>query len=324
MDLNSAEKRQRYRELCGEVYIPLHAKDWWLDAVCGIDNWEVALVFNKEKITGALPYSISKKLGFLSQIINPTLSIYNNIYVRLPDNPDVKPTKLQSLENIIVTELVSQIPKTAFFRQQINPNLTNALPFIWAGFQQYIKYSFRYPDLTNTDSIFKGIAYNLRHGMKKANENISISKKDDFETLFQLNSQSYSTKKVTLPYSKELLNRIYQTLKKHNACDLHIAQDNKSEKNVAVLLTAYDEKIAYAIVAGTSREGMSQSSLNCLYWQSIESASKRVQIYDFEGSMNPKIEHIYRNFGATRTPYNCFYRFKNRTYHAAAIMAGLI
>jgi hypothetical protein len=322
--LNSAEKRQLYRELCAEVYIPLHAKDWWLDAVCGLDNWEVILVIDKGKITGALPYSVSKKLGFLTQIINPTLSIYNNIYVCLPDNPDIKPIKLQSLENIIVNELVAQIPKTAFFRQQINPNLTNALPFIWAGFQQYTKYSFRYPDLTNTDSIFKGIAYNLRHGMKKANQNISISTKDDFDTLFLLNSQSYSSKGVALPYSEEFLKRIYQTLKKHNACDLHLAQDNKSGKNVAALLTAYDEKVAYAIVAGTSREGMNQSSLNCLYWQSVESAAKRVQIYDFEGSMNPKIEHIYRNFGASRTPYHCFYHFKNRTYHAAAVAAGLI
>ena len=324
MNLSSAEKRQLYRELCEEVYIPLHAKDWWLDAVCGLDNWEAILVFNKKKITGALPYSLSKKLGFLTQIINPTLSIYNNIYVRLPDNPDIKPIKLQSLENNIVNELVSQIPKTAFFRQQINPSLTNALPFIWAGFQQYTKYSFRYPDLTDTDSIFKGIAYNLRHGMKKANENISISEKDDFDTLFQLNSQSYSSKRVALPYSEEFLKRIYQTLKKHNACDLHFAEDNKSGKKVAALLTAYDDKVAYAIVAGTSREGMNQSSLNCLYWQSVESASKRVQIYDFEGSMNPKIEHIYRNFGASRTPYHCFYRFKNRAYQAAAVAAGLI
>ena len=324
MNLNSAEKRQLYRELCEEAYIPLHAKDWWLDAVCGIDNWEVILVLDKGKIMGALPYFNSKKLGFLNQIINPTLSIYNNIYLRLPDNPDIKATKLQSLENIITNELVSQIPQTTFFRQQINPQVTNALPFIWAGFQQYTKYSFRYPDLEDTDSIFKSIAYNTRHGMKKAKENIKVSISDDFDTLYELNSQSYLSKGTNLPYSMEFLKRIYQTLKKHNACDLHLAQDKKSGKNIAALLTAYDEKVAYAIVAGTSREGINQSSLNCLYWQSVEAAAKCVQTYDFEGSMNPKIEHIYRNFGAHRTPYHCVYRFKNRAWHAAAVIAGLI
>jgi len=324
LNLNSAEKRQLYRELCEEVYIPLHAKAWWLDAVCGIDNWEVVLVFDKGKISGALPYSTSKKLSFLSQIINPKLSVYNNIYIRFPDNPDIKATKLQSLENIITGELISQIPETSFFRQLFNPKLTNALPFIWAGFQQTTKYTFRYPDLTDTNQIFKGIVYNTRHGMKKAKENISISKDDEFATLFQLNSQSYAAKNLALPYSEEFLKNIYQRLQKQNACDLHIAKDNKSGKNIAALLTAYDEKVAYAIVAGTNREGMNQSSLNCLYWQSVENAAKRVQIYDFEGSMNPKIEHIYRNFGATRTPYHCFYRFKNKALHAAAISAGLI
>ncbi|MGK0366377.1 MAG: hypothetical protein ACI85O_003450 [Saprospiraceae bacterium] len=192
------------------------------------------------------------------------------------------------------------------------------------GFQQSTKYSFRYPDLEDTDRIFKGIAYNTRHGMKKATENIKISKSDDFDTLFNLNSHSYKSKGVALPYSREFLKRIFQTLKKHNACDLYLAQDNKSGEHIAALLIAYDERVAYAIVAGTSRAGMNQSSLNCLYWQSVESASKRVLTYDFEGSMNPKIEHIYRNFGAIRTPYHCVYRFKNRAWHAAAVMTGLI
>lgn len=324
MSPNSTQKRQLYRELCEEVYIPLHAKDWWLDAVCGIDNWEVILVFDKGKICGALPYSISKKLNFLTQIINPTLSIYNNIYIRLPNNPDIKSVKLQSLENIIVHELVSQIPEASFFRQQINPKTTNALPFIWKGFHQTTKYSFRYSNLEDTNSIFKGIAYNTRHGMKKAKEHITVFESDDFDTLFRLNSQSYNLKNVALPYSKEFLKNAYQVLKKHNACDLHIAQDNESGEKVAALLIAYDERVAYAIVAGTSRTGINQSSLNCLYWQSVERASKRVRTYDFEGSMNPKIEHIYRNFGATRTPYHCVYRFKNRAYHTIATLAGLI
>ena len=160
--------------------------------------------------------------------------------------------------------------------------------------------------------------------MKKANENITISQSDDFDTLFRLNSQSYTSKGTPLPYSEEFLRRIFQTLKKHNSCELYIAKENQSGENIAALLTAYDEKVAYAIVAGTSRTKMNQSSLNCLYWQSIENAATRVQIYDFEGSMNPRIEHIYRNFGATRTPYHCVYRFKNRAWHAAAVMAGLI
>ena len=324
MNLNSAEKRQLYRELCAEVYIPLHAKDWWLDAVCGFDNWEVVLVFDKRKISGALPYFTSKRFGILSQIINPSLSIYNNIYLRLPDNPDIKAIKLQSLENIIMGELLSQIPNSTFFRQQLNPKVTNALPFIWTGFQQYTKYSFRYPDLKDTESIFKGISYNTRHGMKKAKELIKISKSDNIDALLNLNSQSYAAKNLPLPYSEEFLKRIYQTLKEHNACDLYLAQENESGENLAALLIAYDEQVAYAIVAGTSRTAMNQSSLNCLYWHSVENAAQRVPIYDFEGSMNPKIEHIYRNFGAIRTPYHCVYRFKNRAYHAAAVITGLI
>jgi len=279
---------------------------------------------DKGKVSGALPYSLTKKFGFISQIISPKLSIYNNIFVRLPDNPDIKPTKLQSLENVIIGELLKQIPKTIFFRQLLHPSIQNAYPFIWTGFKQSTKYSYRYPDLSNTERIFKNITYNTRHGMKKALPGIIIEKSDDFATLLQLNMHSYKSKNVPLPYSESFLKNAYEILKKHNACDLYIATDKETGKKIAALLIAYDEKTAYAIVAGTSRSGINQSSLNCLYWHSIENATKRVQTYDFEGSMNPRIEHIYRNFGATRTSYHCIYRFKNRGWHALAVLAKMV
>lgn len=38
-------KKDEYREFClNEKNIPIFSKDWWLDSVCGTDNWDVALV----------------------------------------------------------------------------------------------------------------------------------------------------------------------------------------------------------------------------------------------------------------------------------------
>jgi len=37
--------KELYREFCQvEDNIPIFSKDWWMDAVCGEDNWDVILI----------------------------------------------------------------------------------------------------------------------------------------------------------------------------------------------------------------------------------------------------------------------------------------
>lgn len=54
--------KEQYRQFCqNEKDIPIFSKDWWLDAVCGVDNWDVVLVEKGGQIVGALPYFVKKK-----------------------------------------------------------------------------------------------------------------------------------------------------------------------------------------------------------------------------------------------------------------------
>ena len=73
--------KERYRQFCKEeANIPIFSKDWWLDAVCGRDNWDVALVEKNRQITASMPYCIKKIFIFhiitmphLTQIMGPWL-----------------------------------------------------------------------------------------------------------------------------------------------------------------------------------------------------------------------------------------------------------
>ncbi|MCP4550997.1 MAG: hypothetical protein GY834_02910 [Bacteroidetes bacterium] len=58
-------KRTKYSTLCQtELGIPLFSQDCWLNAVCGEDNWDVAIVETGEKITASMPYMQKKRSGF--------------------------------------------------------------------------------------------------------------------------------------------------------------------------------------------------------------------------------------------------------------------
>jgi len=56
--------KQIYRDFCKtEPTIPIFSKDWWLDAVCGKDNWDVAVVEKGGQIIASMPYYIVKRRG---------------------------------------------------------------------------------------------------------------------------------------------------------------------------------------------------------------------------------------------------------------------
>lgn len=321
----AAQKREMYRRLCRDEYIPLHSQAWYLDAVCGENRWEAALVTDKNgRITGALPYVLRKKFGILTEIRNPLLSIYNFLYLRLPDNPDISKIKLLSKSHKIIGQLAEQLPEVTFFRQNLHPDLQNILPFLRAGYRQTTRYSYVFNDLSDPEVLLQKAAYNLRHDIKKTESLIEIETSDNPEPLYSLNVQSYAEKGLPLPYSRAFLLRAYEALQIRKNKDLYYAKDKSSGEIVAGLLIAYDEKTAYALTAGYQRNSVGRSPLNCLYRHAVIKAAKRVQRFDFEGSMTPEIEHIYRNFGAKRTPYHHIYRFRSRLWHAVSVLGGKI
>ena len=58
--------KEIYREQCGnEPSIPIFSRDWWLDAVCGKDNWDAAVVEKGGWVVGSMPYYIKKRAGFI-------------------------------------------------------------------------------------------------------------------------------------------------------------------------------------------------------------------------------------------------------------------
>lgn len=318
------QNKELYRELCRKEYIPLHSKDWWLDTVCGINNWQVALLRGENNtVKAALPYTYVRKNTLFTQIGNPLLSIYSYLYLQIPQNPDINPRKTDGKKIKLTAELIKSVPRSTFHRQLLHPQTDILLPFLWNKYNCSYGFTYRL-QLDKERSYEKNIAYNIRHDIKQTLPKIEIVESRDYATLFQLNAQSYRRQNRKVPYTEDFIQNICRTLEHHNASHLLLAQRKTDKKPIAALLTAFDEECAYALVAGQSSSKEIRSPLNCLYLSALKNAAQRVSVFDFEGSSVPGIEHVYRNFGAERTPYPVVTRFKNRLWKAAAVLGGII
>ena len=53
--------KQHYIIFCEKTDLPIFSQSDWLDTVCGVNNWDVALVKNGNEVLASLPYFIEKK-----------------------------------------------------------------------------------------------------------------------------------------------------------------------------------------------------------------------------------------------------------------------
>ena len=63
-----------YNEFCkNNKDFLIFYQPWWLDTVCGPNNWDVLLYIKNKEILGAFPYFFKKKFG-LRLLITPKFS----------------------------------------------------------------------------------------------------------------------------------------------------------------------------------------------------------------------------------------------------------
>ena len=76
--------KREYDDFCKKVYVPIYSKPWWLDAVCGAENWDVWLYRQGDEITAAMPYYKEKRGGY-TYITKALLTQNNGILFLYPE-----------------------------------------------------------------------------------------------------------------------------------------------------------------------------------------------------------------------------------------------
>ena len=77
--------KELYADWCETTYVPIFSKPWWMDAVCGEDNWDVWLCDDDGDICAAMPY-FTEKRGEYKYITKAPLTQNNGIIFREKPN----------------------------------------------------------------------------------------------------------------------------------------------------------------------------------------------------------------------------------------------
>jgi len=291
---------KKYREFCKiEDTIPIFSRDWWLDLVCGEDNWDVIICENGGKIVASMPF-YTKRKSIFTTITMPKLTQTMGIYIKYPKKQ--KYYKKLSWEKKLTIEIINKIPNIDSFSQNFHHTIINWLPFYWNGFNQTIRYTYIIQDI----SIFeleKKFETDIRRRRKKSkNAGVEVYESNDIEKFYEVNEKTFKRKGKKIPYSFSFIEKLYNTCKKNNACKVYLAKDIEGNI-IAGSFLLYDNSRVYYLMGGIDPNYKDLGGMDIILYESIKFALENGKIFDFEGSMIESIEKYFRSFGAVQQPY---------------------
>lgn len=294
------KNKELYREFCKEeVDIPIFSKDWWLDTVCGAENWDVAIIEKGREIVATMPY-VKKKLFIFNTIMMPEFTQTLGPYIKYPKGQ--RYYKRLSWEKEMIDNLIEQLPKFDYFSQNFHSNITNWLPLYWKNFDCSIKYTYVIEDITlnELESSFE-IDTRRRRRRKAEKFGVNVFEGDDINLFYELNKMTFIRQNEKTPYTFDAIYKLYEKCKEYNSVKMYFAE--YEGEIIAANFLVYDDNTVYYLMGGIEPKRKDLGAMDLIQYRSIEFAIKNNKKFDFEGSMIESIEKYFRSFGAIQKPY---------------------
>lgn len=300
-------EKEKYRRLCEtEESLPIFSRDWWLDATCGADKWEVLLIERHGRIEGSLPLYIPVS-GIVSmpphtQTMGPWLA---------PASIDTKYTSELGRRQALCAEFAERLREYTPFLQNFNYELTDWLPFYWAGYQQTTRYTYLLPNLSQPDKLWENMSANIRRNITKARDkhHIQIRKGISIEAFIGVQAKTFERQKLRDPGDVNVLRRLVTACRSRQQGDLWGAYDAEGHLHAAAFI-AWQPSSAYYLAGGGDPAWRSSGAHSYLLWECINQVASHSRRFDFEGSMLPGVERFFREFGAIQTPFFTIFKGK--------------
>lgn len=265
---------------------------WWLDAVAP-DAWDCAIVKEGDAIVARWPYAKKRVLGF---------RIYGNPCCTQTLGPWISCTVTNKVKALakrkeLYEKLISQLPQKGNVDLYMDSSVEFFLPFHWAGFRIEPTLSYRFDDLTDLDVIFKGIKDSRRTVIKNAAKTLTVTESEDVDLLIKMQEKTFSRQKRSLPIPEDVIRRLDEACKDHDARFMLVASDNEGNIHAASYFV-YDSNVCYYIMSGADTDFRNSGAGSLLIWEGIKKAATLSKAFDFEGSNIADIELNFRTFGA--------------------------
>ena len=208
-------------------------------------------------------------------------------------------------EKQTVIKLLQQLEsrKPTFFLQRFSPQITNWLPFYWAGYKQTTRYTYRIEDISDLQRVFDGFDVEKRQRKIRRYEQSTTVRYDMSASDFaDFHNRYWMAKGEKDVLSVSFITDVCQTAINRGNGVISSLYDDEN-RLLAARFVVYDDKCAYSLMSAQDMNLHKSGHSETLFWALIKYLSDKTKTFDFEGSMDEGVEYVYRSFGTKQTPY---------------------
>ncbi len=306
------ENKKKWAALCqaDHTFIPVFMQTDWLNAVCTLpENWQVLLEFDSEKnICAALIIHLENN-KFYMRICAPSLTPHAGIWFK--EKNFKQRHEKNYYQKKIMASLIARIPNATFTEIRLLPENIDAQSFFWKNFTLSVRYTYRLEIKNNRELLLKNMNDNTRRNIKKGATHYSVKSDFSSDIIKELLDATFIRQHKANNVNKNVWLRLEQNTSIASKRLILFAADKLTNKPEAAVYVVFDSETAYYVAGGCTQEGRKKGALYFLLWQAILNVPTSIKIFDFEGSMLPTVEPVFRGFNAEQIPYIVIRKTKN-------------
>jgi hypothetical protein len=277
---------------------------WWLEAVVP-GNFDILQVAHNNQIQAAWPIVYLKRNSARHVCMPPLTQKLGILFAPVAIN---RPGLL-SLNQKRAAELIDRLGNIDTFQQNFHEGFTDWLPFYWRGYSQTTRYTYVLEDISNQGELWNGMRPHYRRVIRKA-ARLGIRVKEDLELpeFLDLNRKTFARQGKPPPVTDDIISRVDDACRINAGRKIFAGVDAQGRVHAAIYI-AWMGNTAYYLLGGSEPELRQSGAQVLALWEAIRFAGSVALRFDFEGSMLPQIERVFRGFGATQIPYFSISKF---------------
>ncbi|RYZ50909.1 MAG: GNAT family N-acetyltransferase [Sphingobacteriales bacterium] len=292
-------EQSRYRELAGQLSLPVFFQPWWLDITS--PGWDAVIVEEEGEVRAAWPYGTEQKAGFRI-MRNPPMTPYLGPLFFLP--PKEKVFGRWNQEDAIFEAFWKKLPRWDFFEVLALPGYDNFLPFHQAGFSVTMRLTYHLNLSQPAETLLDNMKSGHRNHIRKAAKDLKIE--DGLPLLprfYTLNRATLERKGKKYFFDQQVFTELISTACARRSGLVQAALHPNGEV-AAMVFTCYDEHTMYLLLSAANPDAIHNGAVALLIWDAILKAKEMgLKTFDFEGSMDKGIETFFRGFAGERKSY---------------------
>jgi hypothetical protein len=274
-------------------------KSFWFHA--SGKPFSVVGCFHNGALAGGLPIVKKKRFG-LTKAGLPLLTPYVDILSITGASNKIKRNSFKRKVVESVLEFIQN--RHHMVSMGLSPDFTDLTPFLNRNFRFRIKVTYRINLKNDVSALWSSLHGSRRKNIKKAEKTgFKVNILDNFRILSDLITKTYERQgkdqkivEIAEPYVREAIEN------RRGAC--FITMDEGGSARGGVFL-AWDNHCAYYLLGGFDHEKGGNNATTLALWKGILHAKEvlNLNVFDFEGSIVPRLETFFRRFGGDLKHY---------------------